>query len=60
MRHKKPIFLLEIDKLKSSKCCHTCYHYDRNGICTIYKVEPPEGFAATINVCPDWELDAPF
>ena len=60
MRHKKPIFLLEIEKIKEPKCCHTCHHYTRVGICEIYKTEPPEEFAATVDACDKWEFECPF
>jgi hypothetical protein len=53
--------LLEIEKIKEPKCCHTCDHYTRLGVCNVYKMEPPEEFAATIDACDKWEEEkCPF
>lgn len=60
MRHKKPTFLIEIEKMKEPKCCHTCWSYDERGTCVIFRMNPPEDFAQSLDQCEEWELNAPF
>ena len=55
MRHPEPE-IVRVWKARPSmpECCHTCDHYDADGVCDVHKAEPPEDFAATDKACPAW------
>lgn len=42
------------------QCCHTCWHYDKKGMCEVFFMSPPAEFAATVGECDKWEQDVPF
>jgi hypothetical protein len=42
------------------KCCHTCGHYEPDGQCYKFHMEPPEQFAATPGECTSWKPEIPF
>lgn len=66
MKHAKPEVVKSYDKIVDAyhsgppKCCHTCLHYANDGICLAFFMTPPEDFAASVDQCPDWEVDVPF
>ena len=58
-RHPEPLDVT-LYKAGPPKCCHTCEHYGNDGLCVAFFMEPPEDFAATVNLCPEWEVECPF
>lgn len=42
------------------KCCHTCDYFDGDGICTEYKMQPPDEFINEIDKCQKWTETIPF
>lgn len=42
------------------KCCHTCQHYNKNGVCETWNNSPPPEFTNQINACEHWFMDTPF
>lgn len=42
------------------KCCHTCEHYDADGICVEFIMAPPKEFIGTVDACDKWEREIPF
>lgn len=62
-RHTTPQILLEYYRWVDHgppRICHTCEHYDLQGVCQLYQMEPPEDFAATQDACADYKPDVPF
>lgn len=63
MRHKEPEHVALYNfflKSGAPKCCHTCEHYNDDGLCVTYNMEPPEEFAATEGSCDKWSAICPF
>jgi len=58
-RHKEPD-ILALWRKGPPKFCHTCEHYDNEGICQKHQQEPPEEFARTEDACPEWLYEIPF
>ena len=50
----------EMIKTHAPKCCHTCHHYDSNGICKVFQSEPPEAFTQEVDQCGEWLDEVPF
>lgn len=42
---------------RAPRCCHTCLKYDDKGHCTVYQMQPPSEFAASLNKCPEWRFE---
>ena len=42
------------------RCCHTCDHYDQDGRCAAYDMEPPAEFTQQRDACPQWIEMIPF
>jgi hypothetical protein len=65
-RPPEPEFLRvwrEIRQLTNAvpKCCHTCEHYSRDGICNLAGVRPPDDFVSYGSAeCPDFSDEVPF
>ena len=63
-KHKQPDFVVAYNTWRDQggpKCCHTCIFYDDDGMCKFYDNEPPEDFAATVNLCEEWGTnEVPF
>lgn len=47
-------------KVEPPKVCHTCDHYQQNGLCREFGETVPEAFAAAPDVCQLWEEELPF
>ena len=60
MKHPEPKMITECRELKPPRCCHTCDSYLPNGECRQFHLEPPEVFAMTDGICPNWELEIVF
>jgi len=62
--YKEPEYLIKYrDMLKAGppKCCHTCEDYDkRRMFCYVFKMIPPEDFAATQDACHRYSNEIPF
>jgi hypothetical protein len=65
-RLPEPDFLLEWRSkgeviLDAPQCCHTCYSYNKQGICTHYGNRPPKSFVYNgSRNCPSFCEDIPF
>lgn len=62
-KHHEPKFVVQYKEwIKNGppKCCHTCFDYGADGVCTKHNAIPPEDFAATPGACNDWESEVPF
>jgi len=67
MRHQRPKVVIDyyeaVDaffEIKEPQCCHTCEHYDENGICQEFLEAPPADFAEKLNQCDKWMMIIPF
>lgn len=58
-RHEEPEHV-KLWRNPAPEICHTCEHYDEEGICQLHQQEPPEDFAKQEGACPDWLIDLPF
>ncbi len=61
-KHKEPEYIATWREWTRSTpaCCHTCEHYNDDGLCEKHGMEPPEDFAAEHCACADWIMDLPF
>ncbi len=55
MRHPEPDFVTAYLRREVPKCCHLCFKYGEDGICTEFHSSPPQEFAHTIGACSKWE-----
>ena len=67
MKHPVPDFVKEyyakvdaLSDINEPECCHTCDHYNEEGTCLKYLIEPPEDFAQKLNQCEEWLPIIPF
>ncbi len=63
MRHAEPKELKDyygLINMGVPRCCHSCEHYDKDGVCVKFNMEPPEDFAKTMGECAEWSIDVPF
>jgi hypothetical protein len=62
MRPDEPVWLKEWRIIAASvpKLCHTCDHYNGDGMCEKFDMYPPEEFAETKNACEKWEIECGF
>lgn len=54
-RHPEPVMVTIWKRGEIPKCCHTCKYYTEDGLCEIFKDEPPKDFAETHEVCRGWK-----
>jgi len=63
MRHAEPDLVTDYKRWLAAgppRFCHTCEHYDVNGTCVVFFMEPPADFAAKPGECADWEMEILF
>jgi hypothetical protein len=58
MRHPEPE-IVRLWRIMTGipKCCHTCEHYDKDGVCTKFNAVPPREFAENLDACKDWSSE---
>ena len=54
-RHSEPDFVTAYLRGEVPQCCHLCFKYKEDGICTEFQSSPPEEFTRTIGACDKWE-----
>ncbi len=67
MRHEAPAELTAyeewiegIRRAGPPHFCHNCDHYDKNGQCIIFSIEPPKEYTDVQNDCQHWCEEIPF
>lgn len=63
LRHEEPEVVQkyrEAIKTPPPACCHTCAFYTDKGMCDKFQMQPPEDFAATPDLCPEYMQEVPF
>jgi hypothetical protein len=63
LRHQTPDKVKKYTRIMEQgppRCCHTCEHYRDDGLCDVYRMTPPEDFAATDDACGDYLQEVPF
>lgn len=63
MRPEPPDAVLiyrEAKSMQPPRCCHTCWEYTVEGLCSKFKIAPPDDFTRELNSCDQYFPEIPF